>query len=471
MQKTGKRIFALCMIFILFVFPCQAAESGELYYSYIHEFADYLCEDAKFPAEKSVLIDAALKANLTRSEDGLEGMLTEMVNCLDEHSSYMTAEELEAFMEQTVNGEFVGIGIVMSTFNDSSIIISTLPDSPAEGAGIMPGDILIAVDGQSLQGLSTDAVQDLIRGEAGTQVTVTLQRGTTQLELTMERALVADQAVSYSIEDGIGYLLLENFSMVTVPMVEEALDAFAAANVTNVILDLRNNLGGVVDVALDICRMFTPRGAIMRVEYANAEKNEVYYNETNAKGKYRLAVLVNGATASAAELLAGSIMDTKSGVIIGENTYGKGTMQNIRMLATGGALRLTIAEYKTAGGRSVHHTGIKPNILVENTYEIPDISYMQELKLNCPWKEGDTDQGVLALEERLVFLGYLEKADTVFAADTAAAVRMYQAINDLPVTGVADIYTQIRLDNADYETPRLRDNQLEKAKEYLHEAR
>ncbi len=470
MKKILKRILAAALGAVLLSTNALAIElSGEQEYTFIHDLVDFISENAKFPEAEERLLDEALRARLTNPEAGFNGMVKAVMDCLDEHSSYMTEETYNSFMQESVAGEFTGIGVTISIAEDAFVILSTFPDSPAEKAGIIPGDVLVAVDGVNIENEEFEAVRRKITGKPDTTVNITVRRGKSLMDFTVLRAVLETETISYEIMEDVGYLYLTNFTAKSVEGIEEALTFFEAEGIEDVILDLRNNPGGELNAALDICRLFTPKGVIMRVEYADSKNNELYYNEQDNAGKFNLVVLVNGMSASAAELLAGSIKDTSSGTLIGTNTFGKGTVQTILPIISGGGIRLTVAEYKTAGGSAIHHVGIQPDIIVENTSAPADTSYMVPLVFEKEWKAGDTGEGVLAVEQRLAFWGYMEEADETADEETAAALRLFQAQNGLEMTGVADIYTQIHLQNANYDVPVENDDQLAAALEYFNE--
>lgn len=443
--------------------------TGAEEYVFLQDLIGFINENAKFPAPKADMLDAALCTHLTRPETGFNGMVEAVMETLDEHSSYLSADTYEAFQEETIEGEFTGIGVTISQTGEALVVISAIADSPAEKAGILPGDILIRVDGVNIENEEFEAVRNRIRGPENTTVEVTVRRGSAELSFTVLRTKLSLGSVAYEKRGGTGYLQLTNFTGTTSEEVKEALSYFNAEGVRDLILDLRNNPGGELGAALDVCRQFVPKGVIMRVEYANHKNNILYYNEEDPAYQFNLVVLINEGSASAAELLAGAILDTGSGYLIGTNTFGKGTVQTIVPITTGGALRLTVAEYKTAGGRAIHHRGIEPDLTVRNKKERVDTSYMVPMAFETEWKMGDESEGVLAIEQRLSFWGYIDEADEILDAETEAALRLFQAQNRLEITGTADIYTQIRLSGADYDAPIEKDNQLEKALEYFNE--
>ncbi len=468
MKKIFRGILAVSLSLILLSANGLAMElNGFQEYRFLHDLVDFIDANAKFPLEKTELLDIALFSRLTNPEAGFNGMVEAIMDSLDEHSGYMDEDTYNSFMEQTVEGAFSGVGISISQSKEALVVISPLPGSPAEIAGVYPGDVLVAVDGVNIEGKAFESVREKIVGPEGTTVQITMRRGKELIDFTLCRTKLSVETVEYSTLEGIGYLRIISFNETTANDVEEALQSFEKDGIEEVIIDLRNNPGGELNAVLDVCRMILPKGVIMRVEYA--KQNQLYYNETDNKGRFSLAVLVNEGSASASELLAGAIGDTGSGVLIGTNTFGKGTVQTVLPILSGGGIRLTIAEYKTAGGRVVHHQGLAPDIYVKNKKQVPDTSYMVPLLLEQTFREGDTGEGVLAVEQRLAFWNYLDTADEGFTEETAAALRLFQTQNGLEVTGVADLYTQMRLNDADYTAPIEQDDQLRAAVEYFNE--
>lgn len=469
MKNSIKRILTILCCLILWSSSANAAIriTGEQEYVFIHDLVDLVSDTAKFPVAEEILLDAAFKARLVTPEKGFNGMIEAVMDCLDEHSGYMTEETYRSFMENTISGKFSGIGINISIEGNTFVVLSPIKGSPAEKAGILGGDILVAVDDVNIENEEFQAVKQRITGEVGTTVKITVRRGKALLSFTVVRAIVETETVLYEVRDGIGYIELTTFNQSSAEKVKEATEYFQKEGIRDLIVDLRNNPGGEMQSALDICRLFTPKGVIMRVEYANSRKNELYYNEQNNRGKFNLVVLINGGSASASELFAAAVQDTASGTIIGTTSFGKGTVQTVLPIVTGGGIRLTVAEYKTAGGRALHKKGVVPDIVVENKKEIPDTSYMVPMEMSTTWQAGDTGTGVLALEQRLAFWGYMEEADEVADAKTTSAILLFQAHNNLPTTGTADIYTQLRLNDVSYEVPVEIDHQILAAMEFL----
>ena len=471
MKKMCRRILSVALTLLLLSSSVCALElTGAEEYAFMHDLVDFISENAKFPKSEAELLDVAFRERLTNPSSGFNGMVAAVMGSLDEHSSYMDEETYKTLIDKSVVGSFTGIGVSIIENHGDVVVVSAFPGSPAEAAGILTGDILIAVDDENLEGRGMDAIKEKIVGKEGTSVKVTVRRGEEELSFTMVRAALGSEPVTYEIMDGVGYLRFTSFNPKVTEDVGAAVAFFEKEGVEDVIIDIRDNSGGELNSALDISRMFTPKGVIMRVEYGNPDYNQLYYNEENNRGRFNLVVLVNGGSASASELFAGAVQDTSSGTIIGTKTFGKGTVQTVRRIITGGGIRLTVAEYKTAGGRAVHHEGVMPDVYVENTKTPQDFSDMLPMDFVAEWKKGDSGEGILAIEQRLAFLGFMEEADTVYDAATEAALRAFQVHTDLTVTGNADIYTQIELNAIDYTAPVENDDQLARALEFLHEA-
>jgi len=463
-----KRLTALILVFLMLMGVSVQANDPlkPLYFEYVNELADYIMNDYYFGVDRKTLMDAALKESLTNPEGGIDAVIHAMFASLDENSSFIPAESLDDFMGQSVTGTFVGIGVMILGTNGRIVVTEPLEGSPAQAAGILPNDIIVSVDGVSLDGKTVTEARELILGEEGTQLVLGVLRGDNLLEITVTRGEIQDETVTYEVIDGVGYINISRFPLTIVEKVREALNFFDGQGITKIIIDLRGNPGGEINAALGLCSMFVPKGVVARQVYKN-HPDVLMYSDLE-ETKYELAVLINEGSASASELFAGAVDDTDAGVIIGKTSYGKGTMQRVRGLITGGAVRMTVGEYKTAGGRSVHGVGIKPDIEVDNVKFIPDTSYFKEIDFYNEYKNGSEGDGVTAIEQRLNFLGYFEnEPDAIYDSETVNAVTTYQAYRGLKVTGVCDIYTLIDLNNIDYQQEQVMDLQLETAVDYL----
>ena len=299
-------------------------------------------------------------------DDLLEGAIQGLFYNLDDHSEYYTKEEFELLM-QDIDGNFVGIGVVISQNKDGEIeVVTPLEGSPAEKAGMKSGDIIVSVNGKSIKGLSTDEVVSLITGKVGTKVKIGVKRvgKTAPIYFNITRDEIKINPISHKILEGdIGYINISQFNDNTYEKILPVLKEFDSAGISDIIIDLRDNPGGLLDEVVKVSRKFIPNGPIVHIKHRG--KIVETYNSHLPKAKYKLAVLVNENSASASEIFAGAVQDTKVGTIIGVTTYGKGTVQQLLPLPNGDGIKLTIAEYLTPKKRSINGKGVVPDIEVK----------------------------------------------------------------------------------------------------------
>jgi carboxyl-terminal processing protease len=300
---------------------------------------------------------------LTRA--ALEGML----HSLDPHSEFLKADAYRELNEE-INGKFGGIGIQVERRNGKVLVIAPIADSPAERAGVQRGDEIVKVDEQSLEKLGMDKIIERLHGKPGTKVEVMFFRPSKlqTLVLTLTREAIKAESVrdAHVLADGIGYIQLTQFTEGTGAEFKAALKRLQAAGIKALILDLRNNPGGLFDAAVEVAEpFFKPGELIVYTQGRTADSREELRAGSSAGGlNLPVAVLVNAGTASAAEVVAGALKDTSRAVVVGETTFGKGSVQTIFRLKNGEALRLTTARYYTPGGVSIHEKGIEPQVPV-----------------------------------------------------------------------------------------------------------
>lgn len=288
----------------------------------------------------------------------------------DEYTYYMTPEEYEKRWDY-LTSSFGGVGIYLGNENDEVIIIEPIPDTPAWYAGLMAGDRVIAVDGVPTKGLLlTEEVIPMMRGPAGTEVVFTIKRGTGDdaqiFDAKLTRAIIEMPSSFWGIlEDGIGYLRIYQFTYNTTDEVLRAMSEFASEDVKGVILDLRYNPGGFLQSAYDISCIFISQGPIFHIIGRDLNQKTTYYSQPTTIVDYPLVVLVNTGSASATEILAGALQDTKRATLVGTQTYGKGVVQHIAKLRSGAGLSVTIAEYLTAGDRHINKVGLTPDVVID----------------------------------------------------------------------------------------------------------
>lgn len=324
--------------------------------------------------------------------DPVEMMYSGYVYALeDPYSVYYTAEEYAA-LEESNEGEYCGIGVQVSQNAYTKImnVVKVFKGTPAEKAGMLPGDVLSAVDGTDVVGMDLSlVVSDYIKGEEGTEVTVTVYRQSSDeyLDLTMERAIVQNPTVEYEmLENKIGYISLSAFEEVSSEQFKNAVDALEADNMEGLILDLRSNGGGVVTSAKAIADYLLPDGKTIVSFKGKGVDDSIFKAEDGHRVDVPIVVLVNGESASASEVLTGALKDNEWATVVGTNTFGKGIAQGLFPLPDGSAVKLTTAYYYVPSGECIHKIGIAPDVEVDldeelkNMVEIPkgDDNQLQE---------------------------------------------------------------------------------------------
>lgn len=295
-----------------------------------------------------------------------------MVSGLDPHSSYLDPEEYQQLQSGT-RGEFGGLGIEVGMKDGFVEVIAPIEGTPAAEAGIQAGDTITRLDGEPVKGLSLQQAVDRMRGEPGSEITLTVVReGNNQpLEITIERAIIEVESVdSRMLDDGFGYLRISQFQSGTgdeALAAMEGLQEDADGGLKGLVLDLRNNPGGVLDAAVSVSDAFLTEGQIVSTK-GRIQRAEQGFSATpnDVLQSAPLVVLVNGGSASASEIVAGALQDQGRAVIMGRPTFGKGSVQNVLPLPEGAALKLTTARYFTPSGRSIQAEGIQPDVKLAN---------------------------------------------------------------------------------------------------------
>ncbi len=298
---------------------------------------------------------------------GIKGMLRE----LDPHTNFLPPDIFKEFENETA-GEFGGLGIEISVQNGILTIISPIEDTPAYEAGIKPGDKVVAVDGKSTKGLSLVEAAQLMRGKRGSKVVLTIVRDNEEdpKDYSIMRGNVKIKSVKYTdMEDGYAYVKITSFIENTSKDLEKALADHTKKNkeIRGLILDLRRNPGGLLDQAVKVSDLFLESGVIVSTIGRNkSEKEVVSAKKEGTLPAFPLIVLINEYSASASEIVAGALQDNKRALILGEKSFGKGSVQSVVKLGDGSGLKLTVARYYTPSGVSIQAEGIKPDVVVEN---------------------------------------------------------------------------------------------------------
>ena len=302
----------------------------------------------------------------------LESAINGMLTSLDPHSGYMAADLFKDMQEDT-RGEFGGLGIEVTMEAGVVKVVSPIDDTPAARAGIQPGDFIIAIDGKPAIGLTLSEAVDRMRGLVNSAITVTIRRaGTAAFDVTLVRAIITVKSVRSRVEGNkdVGYIRINTFSEQTQNGLESSIKKLndeLGKNLKGYVLDLRNNPGGLLDQAVSVVDSFLERGEIVSTRTRHAEQTQRYNARSgDLAGGKPIVVLINGGSASAAEIVAGALQDHKRAIIFGTQSFGKGSVQTIIPLARGeSAMRLTTARYYTPSGRSIQATGIVPDIEVQ----------------------------------------------------------------------------------------------------------
>lgn len=283
----------------------------------------------------------------------------------DKYTMYYTADEYKALKEST-NGKFYGIGAVCQLSGEGGVLLVDVYDNGAGyQAGLRSGDRVVNVDGRDITGMELSSAVALIKGDKGTSVTLEVIRGTERLTFSAVRDAVEAKTVSYTLLDNnIGYLSISQFEEVTTKQFKAAVEDLQSQGMKGLVIDIRNNPGGLLDTVVGVLKYMLPDGLIVYTEDKQGNRKE-YKGQDNDEFNLPLAVIVNGNSASASEIFAGAIQDYGKGTIIGTQTYGKGIVQTVKPLTDGSAIKFTIAKYFTPKGQDIHGKGVTPDMVVE----------------------------------------------------------------------------------------------------------
>ena len=307
----------------------------------------------------------------------MDNAIRGMVGALDPHSAFLDANEYEEIRASTT-GSYPGVGIEIAAEADGIKVLRPIEGSPAFRAGVRSGDLIVAIDGEKI-GPDVDHAIERMRGPAGSHVTLTLARAgsPTPIDVALQRAQVAVHSVEHALlEPGYGYLRITNFSETTAGDVDRALadlERACGGRLAGLVLDLRNNPGGVLEAAVEVSDTFLDSGVIVTAEGRTPDSRfRMEASPGDATAGADLTVLVNISSASAAEILAGALKDHHRAVLVGHTTYGKGSVQTVMPLSGGRAVKLTTSRYFTPSGASIQDKGITPDIVIDGKETLPD---------------------------------------------------------------------------------------------------
>lgn len=367
-RKVSQGVFLASLVLAIIVSFAAGTRSEEIYQIAAPIFG---IKVAKQPLDTEVMKEAyrQLAANYDGDLDAnklSDGAARGMVKAVgDDYTTFLDKEEAAEF-NKSLNGEVSGIGAEIGVRNLQPTVLRVLDDSPAKKAGLKTGDIFVAVNGTSVAGETASGVADKVTGEAGTTVKLTMRRGSESLDFSITRAQISDPSVRWSVSDDIGVLTISRFDDNTGSLARKAAKEFIDKGVKGVIVDLRNNGGGYLTAAQEVASLWLDSGKTVVTEKSRGQVTETVKASGNPtlKGK-KTIVLVNGSSASASEIVAGALKDYQAAILVGEKTFGKGTVQKVINLSDDRILKVTVARWYTPQDRNITKEGIQPNQTVK----------------------------------------------------------------------------------------------------------
>jgi len=333
-------------------------------------------------------------------EDLIEAAIRGMLADLDPHSSYLDSDELKSMQEQT-RGEFGGLGIQVTMKNGYVEVITPIDDTPAARAGLRAGDLIVEIDGETVQGLTLNEAVDRLKGKVGTEVKITVLRGEEEpFDVTLVRDIITVSSIRHRVEGDVGYIRITQFNEQTTSGLEDAVEDIEEElgdKLIGYVIDLRNNPGGLLNEAISVSDSFLEQGEIVSTR-GRHDDNMQRYNARSGDitDGLPVVVLINDGSASASEIVAGALKDHHRAILMGTRTFGKGSVQTIIPLPGHGAMRLTTARYYTPSGVSIQATGIEPDIVVElakiEAIEQTRIRHEEDLRGSLVNPQSDDDQ-------------------------------------------------------------------------------
>ena len=285
----------------------------------------------------------------------------------DPYSSYLDPITFQREQENLFIGHFDGLGITITIVDEQLTVISPIEDTPACKAGIQAGDNIMEIDGETTKGMSLDEAVNILRGDKGTMVTLTIEREGFEdlLEIEIIRDTITVEAVKEKLieDDSIGYIRISTFNANTGPELKLVLNDFEKMKLEGIIIDLRNNPGGLLESAIEVASQFIKEGDIVKIKGRN-NITRTFGSYGNQYTEWPLVILVNIGSASASEIVAGAIQDSGRGIVVGENTFGKGLVQQVYTLSDDSAVTVSTSEYYTPNDRVINNIGIEPDIIV-----------------------------------------------------------------------------------------------------------
>ncbi|WHY12059.1 S41 family peptidase [Peribacillus frigoritolerans] len=427
--------------------PDKHAEFEKLYSTY-----DKIKDDYYEEVDEEKLVDGAING---------------MIKSLDDpYSAYMDKKEASSFHE-SISSSFEGIGAEIQEQDGQIMVVSPIKGSPAEKAGVKPNDIILRVDGKSVEGLTSSEAVLKIRGEKGTKVDLSISRAgeSEPIKLTIKRDTIPIETVyAEMLDDGVAKIQVTSFSEHTVQELKTALEEMSKKEMKGLVLDLRGNPGGLLDQAIEMASLFIPNGKVVLQVEDRSGKKDVYKSENDGELKIPVVVLIDDGSASASEIVAAAVSESADIPLIGVKSFGKGTVQTAQDFKDGSNFKYTAAKWLTPEGNWIHKKGIKPDI----TVKLPDYASLPYISPDKELKASDSSSEVKAAEEMLKVAGHDPgKIDGFFDEATKNAVTAFQREQKIKETGTIKDDTTVKLMQVIREKILKNDTQVKKAVEVL----
>lgn len=459
MKKAAKKLTALTLV-VTFIFSCvtvfadgkvedkNQASRGEIINNIIENISVFARYD-ELNLEK--LYVTALEAIVGDDQAVYEKAMRAILESIDENSAYYNEAEAKDLLEG-LGDEVTGIGVNVLAIEGSIVVSAPIPGSPAEKAGIKSGDIIIAADGIDLRNMEFDTAIEHIRGKEGTAVKVTVVRSgfAEPINFNIVREKVASKPLDMEILESegkqIAKITLYSFTENSAEHFSNALKEIDDKKIGNIIIDLRDNSGGYLDQAVQIADLFLGEGQLITTEDHKIDLLDKVYKATGEAKKYNTVIIINGMSASASEVLTAALKENEAARVVGEKSYGKGTVQTLSQAPFNAMLKYTTAYYLTPLGNNIHKLGITPDVNVKNSEKAVDMSEYDFFKLDKVYKVGDKGEAVENAKKMLQTLGlFVGEINDVYDQNLKIAVKLYQEAKGLFPYGVLDITTQMNL--------------------------